>query len=47
MDIVFILEALVVLVCILMGTRVSGVGVGLWGGVGVFVLVFIFREAPG
>jgi anaerobic C4-dicarboxylate transporter len=46
-DITFVLEALVVLACILMGTRVSGVGVGLWGGVGVFVLVFIFREAPG
>ncbi len=47
MDITFVLEALVVLGCILMGTRYSGVGVGLWGGLGVFVLVFIFREAPG
>ena len=47
MDIIFVLEALVVLGCILMGTRYSGVGVGLWGGLGVFVLVFIFREAPG
>jgi anaerobic C4-dicarboxylate transporter DcuB len=45
--IIFVLEALVVLGCILMGTRVSGVGVGLWGGLGVFVLVFIFREPPG
>src|SRR4051812_6273259 len=44
---IFTLEALVVIGCILMGTRVSGVGVGLWGGVGVFILVFIFREAPG
>ena len=47
MNIVFVLEALVVLGCILMGTRVSGVGVGLWGGLGVAVLVFVFREAPG
>ncbi len=47
MDITFVLEGLVVLGCILMGTRYSGVGVGLWGGLGVFVLVFIFREAPG
>jgi anaerobic C4-dicarboxylate transporter DcuB len=45
--IIFVLEALVVLGCILMGTRASGIGVGLWGGLGVFVLVFIFREAPG
>ncbi len=47
MNIVFVLEALVVLGCILMGTRSSGVGVGLWGGLGVFILVFVFREAPG
>jgi anaerobic C4-dicarboxylate transporter DcuB len=46
-SIIFVLEALVVLGCILMGTRVSGVGVGLWGGLGVFVLVFVFREPPG
>src|SRR4051794_18114943 len=41
------LEALVVLGCIVMGTRSSGVGVGLWGGVGVTILVFVFGEAPG
>jgi len=45
--VIFVLEALVVIGCILMGTRKSGVGVGLWGGLGVFVLVFIFREPPG
>src|SRR4051794_2113846 len=47
MDITFVLEALVVLGCILMGTRYSGIAVGLWGGAGVFVLVFVFGEAPG
>ncbi|RZU65372.1 anaerobic C4-dicarboxylate transporter DcuA/anaerobic C4-dicarboxylate transporter DcuB [Microterricola gilva] len=45
--IVLILEALVVVGCIIMGTRASGVGVGLWGGVGVAILVFVFGEAPG
>lgn len=44
---IFVLEALVVLGCIVMGTRAGGVGVGLWGGLGTFVLVFVFREAPG
>jgi anaerobic C4-dicarboxylate transporter len=44
---VFVLEALVVLGAIVMGTRAGGVGVGLWGGLGTFVLVFVFREAPG
>ena len=30
-----------------MGTRAGGVGVGLWGGLGTFILVFVFGEAPG
>ena len=47
MDMIFILEALVVLGAIVMGTRVSGIGVGLWGGVGTAILVFVFGEAPG
>ena len=47
MDAVFVLEALVVVGSIVMGTRAGGVGVGLWGGLGTFVLVFIFGEAPG
>ena len=41
------LEALVVLGAIVMGTRSSGVGLGIWGGVGVLVLVFVFRLEPG
>jgi anaerobic C4-dicarboxylate transporter DcuB len=47
MDITFILEAAVVLAAIVMGTRAGGVGIGVWGGLGVAVLVFIFGEAPG
>ncbi|GAA3821036.1 anaerobic C4-dicarboxylate transporter [Cellulomonas soli] len=47
MDAKFVLEALVVLGAIVMGTRAGGVGVGLWGGLGTFVLVFVFGEAPG
>ena len=47
MSVSFVLEALVVVGCIVMGTRAGGVGVGLWGGLGTFVLVFIFGEAPG
>ena len=47
MSVSFVLEAIVVLACIVMGTRAGGVGVGLWGGLGTFVLVFIFGEAPG
>jgi anaerobic C4-dicarboxylate transporter DcuB len=47
MSISLVLEALVVLGAIVMGTRAGGVGVGLWGGLGTFVLVFVFGEAPG
>jgi anaerobic C4-dicarboxylate transporter DcuA/anaerobic C4-dicarboxylate transporter DcuB len=47
MDIIFILEAEVVLAAIVMGTRAGGVGIGVWGGLGVAVLVFVFGEAPG
>ena len=41
------IQALVVLAAIVMGTRSSGVGLGIWGGVGVMVLVFVFRLEPG
>src|SRR4029079_4418558 len=47
MSVSFVLEALVVLAAIILGTRAGGVGVGLWGGLGTFVLVFVFGEAPG
>src|SRR6476646_9800357 len=47
MSVSFVLEALVVLGAIVMGTRAGGVGVGLGGGLGTFVLVFVFREPPG
>ena len=43
----FALEAAVVIGAIMMGTRSSGVGLGIWGGVGVTVLVFVFGLAPG
>ncbi|MBS3181659.1 anaerobic C4-dicarboxylate transporter [Leucobacter manosquensis] len=45
--VLFISQLLVVLGCIVMGTRSSGVGLGLWGGTGVAILVFVFRLAPG
>ena len=47
MDAKFVLEAIVVLAAILMGTRAGGIGVGVWGGLGVAVLTFVFHEKPG
>lgn len=43
----FVLELAVVLGAIVMGTRSSGVALGLWGGAGVAVLVFVFGEDVG
>src|SRR6187401_464161 len=41
------LELFVLLAAIAIGARAGGVGMGLWGGVGLAVLVFGFRAAPG
>ena len=45
--ILFVVQALVVVGAIVMGTRSSGVGLGIWGGVGTAVLVFFFSVEPG
>lgn len=45
--VVLIAEALVVVGSIYLGVRTGGVGLGLWGAVGVLVLVFVFRAQPG
>src|SRR4051794_493633 len=41
------LELVVLLAAIAIGARAGGVGMGLWGGVGLAVLVFGFSETPG
>lgn len=46
MDIKFILELLVILGALMMGARQGGVGLGLWGAVGLLVLVVGFGIAP-
>src|ERR1700754_3756164 len=41
------LELFVLLAAIAIGARAGGVGMGLWGGVGLAILVFVFGEKPG
>jgi anaerobic C4-dicarboxylate transporter DcuA len=41
------IELIVLLAAIALGSRAGGVGMGLWGGVGMAVLVFGFRAMPG
>jgi anaerobic C4-dicarboxylate transporter DcuA/anaerobic C4-dicarboxylate transporter DcuB len=42
-----IIEFLAVIVFIFLGVRSGGIGLGLWGGVGVLFFAFIFQEPPG
>ena len=47
MDIKIILEILVILGALAMGARSGGVGLGLWGAVGLLILVVGFQVPPG
>ncbi|MCB0309211.1 MAG: anaerobic C4-dicarboxylate transporter [Bdellovibrionales bacterium] len=42
-----VLQGLIVLGCLGIGSRMGGVAVGLWGGVGVFLLSTLFHLSPG
>lgn len=46
MNVSFFLQFAVVLAAIALGARVGGVGLGLWGGVGLLVLTAVFGAAP-
>src|SRR4026209_2516840 len=41
------IQGLVVIAFIAIGVRAGGIGLGLWGGVGTLVLVFVFGLDPG
>jgi anaerobic C4-dicarboxylate transporter DcuA len=47
MSLTLIVQLIVLLAAIAIGARAGGVGMGLWGGVGMLILVFVFREVPG
>src|SRR3954470_7002750 len=47
MSLTLILQLIVLLGAIALGARAGGVGMGLWGGVGLAILVFVFGDAPG
>lgn len=42
-----LLQLLIVLLCIIVGARLSGIGLGVMGGLGVVVLTFCFGLKPG
>jgi anaerobic C4-dicarboxylate transporter DcuA/anaerobic C4-dicarboxylate transporter DcuB len=45
--VLLVLELLVVIGVIVAGVRMGGIGLGIWGAVGVAILVFVFRLKPG
>ncbi|HPU14087.1 MAG TPA: anaerobic C4-dicarboxylate transporter family protein [Aeromicrobium sp.] len=47
MDTILILEALVLIGAIYLGVRTGGIGLGLWGAVGVLILLFVFQAPSG
>lgn len=44
---VFFLQIVLILACLFYGSRKGGVALGLLGGVGIVILVFVFRLPPG
>ena len=42
-----LLQGAVVIIAILLGVRMGGIGLGLWGLVGLAILVFVFGLPPG
>lgn len=42
----FIIQLAIVLACIVIGARMGGLGLGVMGGIGLVILVFIFHCAP-
>ena len=42
-----VLEIVVVVTAIILGVRAGGMGLGVFGAVGVFILVFVFQLPPG
>ena len=44
---IILIQLLIVLALIFIGARVGGIGLGIYGMVGVFILVFLFGLKPG
>src|SRR5512137_3085457 len=47
MDVNMILEFVIIIACLLLGTRYGGFGLGLISGAGLLVFAFVFHLSPG
>lgn len=43
---ILVAELAVMLICIWLGSRHGGIALGFWGGIGLLIITFVFREAP-
>lgn len=43
---ILVLQLVIMLLCIWIGSRQGGIALGFWGGVGLLVITFGFRQAP-
>ena len=43
---ILLAELAVMLACIWLGSRHGGIALGFWGGIGLLILTFVFRETP-
>ena len=43
----FLLQLAIVLVCLFYGARKGGIALGLLGGIGMVIMVYVFRLKPG
>ncbi|MGX3010462.1 anaerobic C4-dicarboxylate transporter [Helicobacter sp. 23-1044] len=43
----FTIQLIIVLICLFYGAKKGGIALGLLGGIGIFVLTFLFNVAPG
>lgn len=46
MDWILVTELVIMLLCIWLGSRSGGISLGFWGGVGLLIICFGFREVP-
>ena len=46
MSVLFLIQFIIVLVCILLGAQAGGIGLGVFGGLGLAILTFGFGLEP-
>lgn len=43
----FTIQLIIILICLFYGARKGGIALGLLGGIGLVILVFVFHLQPG